>query len=193
MIGLAASVSFLPNSFIPQEHSYDMKYRKARPSDVEAMQRLLLTEGKNDYNYLPETEVKKHLEGIASGETEAVLAEIDGKLAGFVSYTWGKHYPQYEPPDARNRDHGYIAEAVVSENLRGKGIGTMLLGMARDELLKKGFSRIYLKRHAENKASARIMEKAGFVEVETFLDPAIRTYGSRKTTVCRFAKEANGR
>lgn len=165
-----------------------MDYRKALNEDRGEMQRLLLTDGKNPYNYLPEDGVREHLEGIAAGKTEAVLAVSDGKLAGFVSYVWGRVYPQFEPPGSSDRDQGYIAETIVARQFRGEGIGTRLVELAKEELLKKGFHTIYAMRHAENRASARMLEKAGFVEVATFPDPERRPFGNGKTTVCRFVE-----
>ncbi len=158
-----------------------MEYRKARQKDIKEMEKLILTEGKNQYNYLPEQGVKEHLEGIRKGNVEAMLAVDNGRMAGFASFIWGKIYPQHE-----QNLHGYIVETVVSEKFRGKGIGTKLLELAKQELAKKGCKTIFIKRHAENIASARMMEKAGFEEVETFYDPEIRDYGNRKTTVCKY-------
>jgi L-amino acid N-acyltransferase YncA len=163
-----------------------LNYRKAEPGDIQEMQDLLLTEGKNPYNYLPEDGVREHLQAIAAGKTEAILAVSGGRMVGFVSYVWGRVYPQYEPLENREKDHGYIAEAVVAGRWRGEGVGTRLVQLAKEELTKKGFHTIYAMRHAENRASARMLEKANFEEVATFPDPERRHFGSRKTTVCRF-------
>ena len=163
-----------------------MNYRKAVAADILEMERLIMTEGPNEWNHLPEDEVREHLRGIARGETEAVLAQEEQQIVGFVSYVWGKIYPQYEPEEFRDKDHGYIAEAVIHRNSTGRGIGSHLLAMAVDELGKKGFTRVYAHRHEENIASARMLEKAGFEAVDTFYDHERRPYGSRKTVVCRY-------
>ncbi len=167
----------------------EIEYRKALPDDIGEMIGLILKEGRNPYNYIPEEGVKNLLHGIETGESEAVLSVSEGKIIGFVCFVWGRIYPQYEPRDKMGKEHGYIAEVVVAESFRGKGIGTWLIELAKRRLLEKGFSTIYIKRHAENAASAMMMEKAGFREVDTFYDPEIRTYGNRKTTVCRFTKD----
>ncbi len=163
-----------------------MQFRKAETKDIEAMTTLILEEGPNEWNFLPEKETRNHTAGIAEGRTQAFVAEESGQIIGFVSYVTGKFYPQYEPDELKQEDHGYIAEGVVHHNYRGNDIGPRLLDMAIDDLMKRGYWRVYAHRHDENKASARLMEKAGFEIVDTFDDPERRPNGSRRTAVCRY-------
>jgi hypothetical protein len=46
---------------------------------------------------------------------------------------------------------------------------------------------VFIDRHEENLASAGMMRRAGFVEIETYADPRRRPHGSGRTTVCRFS------
>ena len=163
-----------------------MHYRKAKPEDIPAMTTLILEEGPNKWNFLSEKETREHLDGIADGRTEAVVVKENGQIVGFVSYVTGKIYPQYEPEEVKGEDHAYISEAVVHRGYRGRGLGTQLLDKATDNLMRKGYWRIYAHRHEENKASERLMEKSDFVIVDTFDDPEHRPHGSRRTTVCRY-------
>ena len=163
-----------------------MQFRKAGVKDIAAMTTLILEEGPSEWNHLPEKETREHVAGIADGRTSAFVAEECQQIVGFVSYIIGKIYPQYEPEEVRNEDHAYISEAVVHRDYTGRGLGTRLLNMATDDLMKKGYWRIYAHRHEENKASARMLEKAGFQIVDTFDDPERRPHGSRRTTVCRY-------
>ena len=177
-----------------------MNYRKAITSDIAGMEQLILTEGPNEWNHLPEDEVREHLRDIATGETEAVLAEMEtdvqdapshNRIVGFVSYVWGQIYPQYEPAELKDKDHGYVSEAVVHRDFAGRGIGSRLLRMSLQELAEKGFKRVYAHRHEENLASAKMMEKTGFEIVDTFYDPERRPHGSRNTTVCRYVEKSH--
>ncbi|HLD85673.1 MAG TPA: hypothetical protein VI968_03895 [archaeon] len=92
-----------------------MEYRKATVANIDEMTHLLLTEGVNEWNYLPESEVRKHLRGIADGTTQAFLTD-DGSIVAFVSYNVGVLWPQYESSGAQ---HGYLAEAVTHHDYRG--------------------------------------------------------------------------
>ena len=151
------------------------------PKDKAQMERLILSEGKHPYNWIPEKRIKKHLQEVADGKAGAVVAVTDGELIGFATYEWGNVKPRFS-----KEPHGYIAEVVVSAMFRGRGLGSRLVKRAMCELAKRGFSTVLIARHEGNTASARMMEKAGFKELCTFYDPKIRKVGSRKTTVCIF-------
>lgn len=167
-----------------------MDYRKAVAADIDEMAALLLTEGVNEWNYLPEKKIKQHLRGIADGTTQAFLAQ-DGQVIGFVSYNVGIIWPHYQPINLKHAQHGYLAEAVTHHDYRGRNIGPDLAQMAIDDMASSGIRRIYAMRHEENRASARLMEKLGFEIIDTFDDPAKRQSGSRRTTVCRLVKGLN--
>ncbi len=60
--------------------------RSAQTDDIAEMTALLLEHGPNPWNYLPEDEVRAHLQSIADGSVEAVLAQRGEQIVGFVSY-----------------------------------------------------------------------------------------------------------
>lgn len=162
-----------------------MTVRLAEAADIPAMKVFIFEHGSNQWNYLPEAEVGMHLAGIAEGKVQAVVAEASGKLAGFVTFMRAQSMARYRPQDSVAHQHGYICEAVVHRECAGKGWGSTLLRAAIEELGRQGFKEIYIERHEENQASAGMMRKAGFVEIDTFDDPERRSSGSRRTTVCR--------
>jgi len=82
----------------------------------------------------------------------------------------------------------YLAEAVTHHDYRGENIGPDCAQMAIEDMVSQGVNRIYVIRHEENAASARLMEKTGFEVVDTFYDPVRRQTGTRRTTVCRLVK-----
>jgi ribosomal protein S18 acetylase RimI-like enzyme len=163
------------------DHNISIRYAGA--DDVPALLSFILTHGPNQWNFLPEDGVREHLNGIVSGKVGAVMAELDGALAGFVSFMREKSMKRYQSADARSP--GYVCEAVVRRDLAGKGIGSTLLREAVRQLAQQGCAEIYIERHEENLASGGMMRKAGFVEIDTFDDPERRSSGSRRTTVCR--------
>ena len=67
--------------------------------------------------------------------------------------------------------------------MAGQGLGSRLLGESVKFLAEQGVQDIYIDRHEENAASAGMMRKAGFVELDTFPDPARRPSGSGRTTL----------
>jgi RimJ/RimL family protein N-acetyltransferase len=160
--------------------------REATSADIPQMKHLIFSHGPSLWNFLPEAEVSAHLDRIGSGDAEALLAFDGDRLIGMVSFSRVNPLSGYEPEGAAPGESGYIAEGVVARDHAGMGLGTELLVRACQRLCEYGVRRIYVKRHEENLASAGSLRKAGFVEIETFDDPARRPYGSRRTTVCRY-------
>lgn len=162
----------------------DFEIRQAQAGDIDNLCALILEHGPNPWNYLPEAEVREHLQGIADGVVQAVLVEREGELLGFVSYRLTRHFARYQLEARRGQLHGYICEAVTHRDMAGQGLGSALLQQAAMQLGEQGVSDIYIDRHEQNAASAGMMGKAGFVEVETYADPQRRPNGSGRTTLC---------
>ena len=96
-------------------------------------------------------------------------------------------FDRYLPPQLRGTPQGYVSEAVVRRDQVGQGLGTRLLREALSALSSMGVQFVFIDRHEENHASAGMMRRAGFVEIETYADPRRRPHGSGRTTVCRFS------
>jgi hypothetical protein len=62
-----------------------------------------------------------------------------------------------------------------------------LLREALAVLSTMGVDTVFIDRHEENLASAGMMRRAGFMELETYADPRRRPHGSGRTTVCCFS------
>lgn len=165
----------------------DVLFRMATAQDVEALAACLFEHGPNPWNYLPEGPVRAHLAEIGTGRIEAMIAEADGGgVAGFISYQpLSGEFFRYQ---AEGRlAHAYVCEAVVNSEFAGRGLGAQLLRAVVQDIRNRGVDDIYIDRHADNAASAGMMRKAGFVEVETYDDPARRPNGTQRTTVCRLS------
>ncbi len=61
----------------------------------------------------------------------------------------------------------YIAELMVSEQMRGKGIGTQLLNGFFKTVEKKRFTDVFIRVWNENKAALALYQRFGFAEVAT--------------------------
>jgi len=85
---------------------------------------------------------------------EGFVIEVNGKFAGYIwfdeiSYGFAKHKASF----------GY----VVRKDFRGQGLGSKALKLMTDYAFKKyKLKRMYTYTRTFNKASARILEKAGF-------------------------------
>lgn len=161
--------------------------REATPLDMPAVTELVLVHGQNEWNYLPEDEVHRHVDGLDSGKTHAVVAETDSGLVGVVTYEIGQFYPQYQPAGKKRINHGYIAEAAVHKSFVGQGIGTTLCGRAIQLLIDNhGVKEVYAMRHADNISSGTMMDKSSMEVIDEFDDPDRRPSGSRRTVVTRY-------
>ena len=163
--------------------------RKAGCADVPAMQAFIFEHGANQWNFLPEDGIAAHLADIENGATQALLAMQGAELAGLVTFMASSALAHYQSgaDRRRRRGHGYICEAVVHRAHAGRGIGTQLLLEAVACLRAQGLSEIFIERHEENLASAGMMRKAGFVEIDLFDDPERRASGSCRTSVSKLA------
>ncbi|MFM6992877.1 MAG: N-acetyltransferase family protein [Rhodoferax sp.] len=151
-----------------------------------ALQALIVDHGANVWNYLPEDGIRAHIDDIAHGRAHGVLALDDGQILGAVTFGLSSGFDRYLHAPLQGRLQGYVNEAVVRRDQAGRGLGTRLLKEALATLATMGVQTVFIDRHEENRASAGMMRRAGFVEVETYPDPRRRTHGSGRTTVCCF-------
>lgn len=158
----------------------------ARAEHLPALQALIFEHGANVWNYLPEDGIREHLDDIAQGRDYGVLALQDGHLLGAVTFGLSTDFDRYLPPQTRGTPQGYVSEAVVRRDWVGQGLGTRLLREALASLSSRGVSSVFIDRHEENLASAGMMRRAGFVEIDTYADPRRHPHGSGRTTVCRY-------
>lgn len=159
--------------------------REAVAADVPAMTVFIFEHAANQWNHLPEEEITAHLAAIGKGRLRALIAEIGGELRGFVTFMASRSMMRYQSIERIGYLHGYVCEVVVHREQAGNGIGTRLLDAAVACLADQGLAEVYIERHEQNAASAGMMRKAEFIEVDTFPDPKRRAFGSRRTTVCR--------
>ena len=152
-----------------------------------ALQALIFDHGANVWNYLPEDGIRAHIDDIAQGRAHGVLALQDSQILGAVTFCLSTDFDRYLPAPLRGTPQGYVSEAVVRRDQAGRGLGTQLLKEALASLATMGVPMVFIDRHEENRASAGMMRRAGFVEVQTYPDPRRRTHGSGRTTVCCFS------
>ena len=162
-------------------------FEVASVQHLPALQALIFDHGANVWNYLPEDGIREHIDDIAQGRAHGVLAMQDGAMLGAVTYCLSTDFERYLPTHLRGTPQGYVSEAVVRRDQTGRGVGTRLLKEALASLATMGVQMVFIDRHEENRASAGMMRRAGFVEVETYPDPRRHPHGSGRTTACCFS------
>ena len=156
--------------------------RKLEESDYADMRALLSKEGPNEWNYITDQSIDNQFSLIEKGKAVAVLAE-ENEIVGFSVLIFRESCPKKLKKYVALSQIAYINDVVVSQAQGGKGLGCRLLLEAVSLAGEEGCNQVYIERHEENAASAGMMQKAGFDEVETFYDPDKRSSGSRNTTV----------
>jgi L-amino acid N-acyltransferase YncA len=98
---------------------------------------------------------------IASERHPFLVAEVDGRVAGFAATS------SYSDREA----YAGVAECsvYVDAELRGRGIGTALLGELAEEAERRGFHKLLGKLFDTNEASLRLIRSGGFRVVGTHL------------------------
>lgn len=84
----------------------------------------------------------------------ALLAEVDGRLAGFVSFTWG--YAIWRNATVMNIDDVYVRAAY-----RGRGVGLALMYSARKRARAAGASSIHWGAKPWNEGGIRFYQRLG--------------------------------
>ena len=118
--------------------------RSARQEDVPIIAEIIRNLGwfphaENESSLATERRVLLHLELCDADDSHTVLVAEDdeGKVAGYVSVHW-LPYLMLSGPE------GYVSELFVSEDARGKGVGTALMNDIREFAIIRGCSRIML-------------------------------------------------
>jgi len=97
---------------------------------------------------------------------EILVAESGGAIVGFVT-VWRRY--RSEEPDDDPSEHAYIADLVVAETHRGRGIGRRLLRHAESRARDAGNEVLRLSLKAGNLPAAALYAAEGFEESEILL------------------------
>ena len=160
-----------------------VELRNAEAHELEALKNFLTTHGANQWNYLPEDGIDEQFQRLYKGTDHCIVAMGDGRAVGIAVYSQPGDIPTLFEPYVAENPAVYVAEVTVHAEWGGQGIGSTLLNHIAATSKAGGANELILERHEQNLASAGMMRKAGFVEIDCFLDLERRETGSRKTTV----------
>jgi hypothetical protein len=121
-----------------------------------ALERVYIaSEGVSD----PDRFRRKFWEPIRTGDHICIVAEVDGKVAGYLNLQLGT--------PSKRRHTAYIGTLIVRE-LRGMGIGTALMAMAVELAREKNVKKLFLSAFSINRRALEFYKRNGF-EVEAAL------------------------
>lgn len=98
---------------------------------------------------------KELCEKIKNQQGEMLIAKIDSKVVGLVSWFLEEEYEFDEP-------YGYISDIVVSEEYRGRGIGQQLLDEAISHIKATQVKRVHIGVLLANSETKSFYSKNGF-------------------------------
>ena len=101
----------------------------------------------------------KDLERAAEHEGALLVAERGGAVVGFLCFIVETAYPFVRP---EMRAYGYVADLVVADGERGRGIGTRLLAEAERLTRERHLCRLSIAVLHGNDGAARAYERFGF-------------------------------
>ncbi|NOT88598.1 MAG: GNAT family N-acetyltransferase [Lysobacter sp.] len=131
--------------------------REATEADVEALHRLIvaIAEHHDQRQYVFVTVEDLRRDGFGTvPKFGAVLAEVDGALVGYASYTW--NYAIWLGSAYMNIDDVY-----VSASHRGLGIGEALMHRLQQVCAARGLHRMKWEVEPDNIAAIRFYERLG--------------------------------
>jgi ribosomal protein S18 acetylase RimI-like enzyme len=96
------------------------------------------------------------LAAVEEREYVAMIAEVDGKPAGFILAL------DSLPDEVTGDDQAFIVYMAVERDARGAGIGSALLERAEHEARKRGVPYMALMVTEENAAARALYERAGY-------------------------------
>lgn len=94
---------------------------------------------------------------LAKRESRTLVAEQDGRLVGFLDMEFRQRLGHPRP-------QGWVNDLVVTEPMRGRGVGSELLAAAEALALKRGCFRLSLETGGWREATHRFYEREGWTD-----------------------------
>ncbi len=160
-----------------------MIIRPSLEDELEHLQAFLVEQGSNQWNYLPEDGVTEQFRRLARGSDHCLVAVDKETVVGMAIYRQPGDAPNIFAIFVNLSRVVYVAEVVVHSEFTGKGIGSSLMKEIIIIAKALGAKELVIDRHEQNLASAGMMRKVGFKELDCFVDLRRRETGSHKTSI----------
>jgi len=130
----------------------DLTIRAAEAADAEALADLMIQLGYETRA----SEMQMRMETIRADKNYATFVAVSkGKVCGMIG-TYTCYTYEHNSPSGR------ILALVVSDKMRGRGIGHALIAAAERDLAQKNISRVAVNTRFERKEAHEFYEKAGY-------------------------------
>src|SRR5207253_5824492 len=137
---------------MPDSKDVDVMIRAAEAADVEELADLMTQLGYETRA----SEMQMRMEAIGSDKNYATFVAVSkGKVCGMIG-TFTCYSYEHNSPGGR------ILALVVSDKMRGRGVGHALIAAAETDLAQKNISRLAVNTHVERKKAHKFYEKAGY-------------------------------
>jgi len=138
---------------MPDSKNVDLTIRAAEAADIEALANLMTQLGYETRA----SEMQMRMEAILANKNYATFVAVSkGKVCGMIGTFTGYSY-EHNSPSAR------ILALVVSEKMRGCGVGCALIAAAEKDLAQKNIRRVAVNTRFERKEAHEFYEKAGYM------------------------------
>lgn len=132
-----------------------MVIRPATAGDFRAVARLLAELGRPEVTPDRELEARRvYLRHIARPDTASLVAELDGRIVGFMSLEFRDRLNQTRP-------QAWIPDIIVAEGARGQGIGKALLSRAIQLARQRGCWSLVLDSGYHRQVAHQLYKSAG--------------------------------
>ena len=135
-----------------EKQDVDLCVRTAEPGDTAALAELMTQLG---YPTRP-AEMEMRMEMILANKKYATFVAISkGKVCGMIG-TFTRYTYEHNSPSAM------ILALVVSETMRGRGVGQALIAAAENDLAQKNIKRVAVNARFERTQAHEFYEKLGY-------------------------------
>jgi GNAT superfamily N-acetyltransferase len=149
--------------------------RKASRRDTRAIARIYVTAAREAVEREPEhfrvptmEEASRLFLPQDSPDAAVLVAEVDGRVAGFVEVLLRR--PPEQPSMVKPRLLGYVRELGVSDDARGSGIGSQLMEAAEEWAWVAGARAMMVDTGAKNSQAQRFYrERMGYRDIGVIL------------------------
>jgi [ribosomal protein S18]-alanine N-acetyltransferase len=132
----------------------DYQVRRAEREDISSVIGIntkTLPEHYSDYFYY---------EILAEFPETFLIAELEGAVVGYVMCRIEYGFSHLRRLGLARK--GHVVSIAVKEDHRGKGVGTILLQTAQDEMLKKSSTECYLEVRVSNEGAIALYQRLGY-------------------------------
>ena len=137
---------------MPDAKDVDVAVRTAETADMEALADLMTQLGYETRA----SEMQMRMETILANKNYATFVAVSGgKVCGMIG-TYTCYTYEHNSPSAR------ILALVVSEKMRGRGVGEQLVAAAEKDLAQKNIKRVAVNTHFKRTRAHEFDEKLGY-------------------------------